>query len=592
MPRNTQTPTRGPRPEHGASEHFPVLVVGAGPVGLTLALELEYHGVRTLLIERNATGTRHPKMDITNGRSMELYRRLGVAQDLRKVAVPAENPTVVSWVTEIGGPELTRFTYPGVTDRAAQIRACTDGTLPLEPAMRVSQVVLEPTLKELIDSRAERVELRFGWALDSFSQDANGVTATIRSSATGELRTITADYLAGCDGAASVVRESLGIELEMLDLRREIVREVGVRRMGWSVLHSLLTRHEKPVDGRFFMVHFTSEDKELFQRTGPVWHIQSPDGWTVISQNDDGVLTMHAPLRVGQDPETIDPREFLFENLGRRFECEILLANMWTPRVALAHRYGHGRVWLAGDAVHQVPPTGGYGMNTGVGDAVGLGWSLAAMVNGWGGPALLQAYEIERRAVARRNRAAAVRHSAVRIAIKTFYPGPARRDRWNGDLRRHELGRAITDLGNLENEALGIEMGYRYSDSPIVCAETGAQPPQRIESYTPTTWPGSRPPAVHLADGAAIFDLFGRDFTLLRFTDTDVTALVEAAARHHVPLEVVDIRDETAHRLYERDLVLIRPDQHVAWRANTVPVTPSRVIETVSGLGGALVDQK
>jgi hypothetical protein len=222
-------------------------------------------------------------------------------------------------------------------------------------------------------------------------------------------------------------------------------------------------------------------------------------------------------------------------------------------------------------------------MNTGVGDAVGLGWALAARVQGWGGPNLLRAYEIERRAVALRNRDAAGRHTVVRAAIMSEFRGSIHSESWNGERSRRRLGREIADLGNLENEAFGIEIGYRYSDSPIVCKESGIEPDLTLDAYTPTTWPGARPPSVYLADGRAIFDLLGNGFTLLRFADIDVEPLVEAARQRHVPLDVVDVRDEHAHRLYERDLVLIRPDQHVAWRGNSAPDSPERVIGIVRG---------
>ena len=249
----------------------------------------------------------------------------------------------------------------------------------------------------------------------------------------------------------------------------------------------------------------------------------------------------------------------------------------------MAKSYGRSRVWLAGDVVHQVPPTGGYGMNTGVGDAVGLGWALAAVLQGWGGTGLLSAYEVERRAVAQRNRAAAGRHLMVRMAIKAAFRPSIHSEGWNGEHSRRKLAREISDFGNLENEALGIEIGYRYSDSRVVAKETGQEPDQTLDAYTPTTWPGARPPSLYLADGRPIFDLFSNEFTLLRFADIDTEALTDAARRRGVPLEIIDIRDEHARRLYERDLVLIRPDQHVAWRGNTAPGAPERLIDIVRG---------
>ena len=571
-------------PSSSTTEETSVLVVGAGPVGLTLALELERHGVRTLLVERNTSTTQHPKMDVTNGRSMELYRRLGVADDLRKVAVPGDRRTRVTWATDAVGWELARFEYPSVDELRTTADARNDGTLPLEPWMRVSQIILEPTLRDLLESRAEHVTVQYGWGLDRFEEDAEGVTAHLVSADGSRRRTIRADYLAGCDGAGSRTRRQLGVDLDETDLRKLVLKELGLTRTAAALARAFRETRQRPADGRIYLVHFTTPDKEIFRRFGSVWHLQSPAGWTVISQNDGDTFTLHSPLGMGTDANRIDPREFVYERVGRRFEMNVLVANAWTPRLAVAESYGRGRAWLAGDAVHQVPPTGGYGMNTGVGDAIGLGWALAAVLRGWGTPGLLRAYGHERREVALRNRKAAARHTLVRAAIMAADRAESRSERWHGERARRRLGREISDLGNLENEALGIELGYRYDTSPVICHESGGQAPrQTMDQYTPGTWPGARPPSVLLADGRALFDLFHRGFTLLRFADHDVTELVEAAAERSVPLGIVDVRDAHARELYERDLVLVRPDQHVAWRGDAAPTDPKAVIERIRG---------
>ncbi|WP_433622035.1 FAD-dependent monooxygenase [Nocardia sp. CA-120079] len=573
---------------HGATpppENTPVLVVGAGPVGLTLALELDYHGVECVLVERNSTTTRHPKMDITNCRSMELYRRLGVADDLRKAAIPADTRIKVTWATNAVGWELASFEYPSVAEAYEQINQRNDGTLPLEPSMRVSQVILEPTLRDLIESRAQHATVHYSWALDSYTEDADGVTAVLISGETGERRTVRAQYLVGCDGAGSLTRQQLGIGLDEIDLRKMLVTELGLPKIAKALAQAFLARGERPADGRFYLVHFTTTDKpEVLTRFGTVWHLQSPEGWTVISQNDSDTWTLHAPLGMGTDADRIDPREFVYERVGAKFDMEVLVANAWTPRLTVADSFGRRRVWLAGDAVHQVTPTGGYGMNTGVGDAVGLGWMLAAQLQGWGAPGLLTAYEQERRSVALRNREAAARHSVVRAAVMTTFRPSMYSERWLGERTRQQIGREIGDLGNLENEAWGIELGYRYDYSPVICGEPEPRAPQqRMDVYTPGTWPGSRPPSVRLDDGRAIFDLFGRGFTLLRFADHDVDGFIDAATQRGVPVEVVDIRDARAHSLYERDLVLIRPDQHVAWRGDSTPAAPLPIIDRIRG---------
>ncbi len=565
-------------------DRFPVVIAGAGPVGLTLALELERHGVRALIVERNPTTTRHPKMDITNGRSMELFRRLGVADRLREIAIPGDRDMVVSWVTSLNGWELTRFTYPSVDRSREQTRVSNDGSGSLEPSMRVSQILLEPALKSVLENESHCVTVQYGWGLESFTQDRDGVDAVLRNTTSGELRTVRADYLAGCDGAGSAVRRGLGIGLDSMDLRKVVAKQLGPRRMLGMLARGWKWDRERPASGDFYMVHFTSRDRAAFEQHGPVWHTQSPQGWTLISQNDVDSWTLHTPLGVGQDATAIDPREFVFATLGTRFDCTVLEANAWTPRLTVADSYGAGRVWLAGDAVHQVPPTGGYGMNTGVGDAVGLGWALAANVAGWGTPGLLVAYGTERRAVALRNRDAAARHAVVRLGIKSAYRPEIHQEGWNGPQQRRELGRYISDLGNLENEADGVEWGYRYQ-SPTVAAESEPEPRQTWDAYRPNTRPGSRPPSVYLQDGRALFDLFGKGFTLLRFAQIDVSELTDAARTRGVPLEIVDIDDEHARRLYERDLVLIRPDQHVAWRGDSAPDRPVDLIDRIRGAG-------
>jgi 2-polyprenyl-6-methoxyphenol hydroxylase-like FAD-dependent oxidoreductase len=550
-------------------------------------LTLAQHGVAAILVERNPSTTTHPKMDITNGRSMELFRHLGVADELRKIAVPEDHPFDVSWVTSLDGWELARFRYPTPAQRRALIRERNDGTMALEPAMRVSQALLEPALKNILESRSPTIDIRFGWALESFAQDVDGVDAVIRCSATGETRAIRAQFLAGCDGAGSVVRNGLGIGLDDIDLRRLAVRELGLGRLLPAAIRAYLADRETPMDGRLFLVHFTSPNRELFERFGTAWHTQSPEGWTLISQNDNDTWTLHALLGAGTDADAIEPRQLLFAKLGIEFDCEIICANAWRPRLSLADSYGKGRVWLAGDCAHQVVPAGGYGMNTGVGDAVGLGWMLAAIVQGWGGHRLLDAYAAERRAVAVRNRTASARHTLVRLAIKTAYRKVIRTEGWNGERSRRRLSREILDLGNLENEADGIEFGYRYDSSPVICNEQHTAPADHMHAYTPSTQPGKRPPSLFLEDGQAIFDRFGLGFTLLRFANLDVDSLAAAAAERGMPLKIVDIREDRARTLYERDLVLIRPDHHVAWRGNTVPDRPGAILDRVRGAAPA-----
>ncbi|MCW6530773.1 FAD-dependent oxidoreductase [Sphingomonas sp. MMSM20] len=531
---------------------FPVIVAGGGPVGLATAYELQSRGIQVLLVERNASTTRHPKMDVTNGRSMELFRRFGLAEAIRDVAVPRSSPMDVVWVTRLSEWVLARFAYPNVDEWRDEIRRVNDGAQPLEPYMRLSQVVLEPTLRALLE-QSPHVEVRFGWSFEHFDDDGESVHVTLREVATGRLEKKRCALLAGCDGGGSLVRERLGFS--------------------WEGEHNV---------ARFYMVHFRSEARDLLQRFGIAWHYQSPTGSTLIAQDDREIWTLHCLLPEDAASEDIDPAQLVFDALGREIPIEVIQANPWSPHLVLSTGYGRGRVWLAGDAVHQVIPTGGYGMNTGIGDAADLAWKFAAVLEGWGGPLLLSSIEAERRPVGAGVVKASGGHMQVRFEIAKAYDPIIHEATPEGAAARMKYGKLISSLGNLENEARGVELGYRYRHSPIVCAE-GDEPGWTARDYVPSTWPGARAPHVFLEDGTAIFDLFGPWFTLLRFTDASAEPLLDAARLRNVPVELLDVRDEKAHAIYERDFILIRPDQHVAWRGNVMPDDPLAVVDRVRG---------
>ncbi len=525
-----------------------MLIAGGGPIGMTLALELASHGVRSILVERNPTTTRHPKMDLTNGRSMELYRRLGLADRLRKVAVPEDHVFDIVWATSGPGTgrELHRFRYPSPLESRSLAERENDGRHTREPGMRVSQIVVEPALKAAIEENP-LVDSRFGWAFESLEQDARGVTAVVTDGA-GARDSVRCDYLAGCDGGGSRVRAELGIDLE------------GDFNVGSA-----------------FTIHFRSDRRDLLQPDGPWWHWQTPRG-SLVAQDDYDTWTLHTFLPQGVDAASLDPAAVLRDWAGRDFGFEVLVANPWSPHLVIAERLGAGRVYLAGDSIHQVIPTGGYGMNTGVGDAVDLGWKLAATINGWAGPRLLESYEAERRPIIVQNRAASRRHMGVRIQIAELFAAKLA----VAEPDYEAIGAEIARLGNAENEYWGIEHGYRYEASPVICYDGTSPPPFDPLFVTPTTWPGARLPHVFLADGSALYDHLGADFTLLSL-DAPAPGFAEAAAAARVPLRVVSLRREPALKILERKLVLVRPDHHVAWRGDREPDDCRVVLEHVTG---------
>ncbi len=513
-----------------------VLIAGGGPVGMTLARDLARRGVTCMLVERSLTTTRHPKMDITNVRSMELFRRLGLADELRAVAVAEGNNFDVSWITSLSGHELHRFRYPSVTEWRRMMRQTNDGSMPGEAPMRVSQVEIEPVLQRGVLAEPH-VEARWGVAFDELSQDEEGVTATL-STAEGATEQVRCAYLVGCDGGNSRVRGCLGIRLE------------GQSRVAQR-----------------FMTHFRSTATDVLQRWGIAWHYQSAAG-TLIAQNDRDIWTLQTRWPAGVAPEAVDTHALLKGFAGCDFEYDILVANAWTPHLLVAGSYRAGRVFLAGDAAHQYIPTGGYGMNTGIGDACDLGWKLAAVLQGFGGPGLLASYEVERRPVGLRNREASSHHTGVRAEIAALYGPDLTAPEGRGAAARAYAGQRIAAIGNAENECFGIELGYAYPDSPVICTDPGADIPNDPLRYVPTTAPGVRMPSVFMPDGAPVFDHLGPWFTLACFGSPASAALVAAAARRGVPLKVMQGEGHDLEKVYGRGLLLVRPDQHIAWRGS------------------------
>jgi 2-polyprenyl-6-methoxyphenol hydroxylase-like FAD-dependent oxidoreductase len=532
----------------------PVLIAGGGPVGMTLALNLARYGIRSMLVERNAATTTHPKMDLTNARSMELFKRLGLTEKLRDAGVPRENAFDVSWITSLVGNELHRFCYPSADEKRAIIHSKNDGTYASEPPLRVSQVQIEPVLKKAIDE-SPLVDVRFGTTFERIvSEDADGITVELAGEATGKTYEVRCAYLAGCDGGGSRVRRGLGIELD----------------------------GDMAVAGAH-MVHFRTDRRDLLQRWGPVYHLQTARG-TIIAQNDHDIYTLQAWLIPGLNVDKMRPEDVLEQWVGTPFEYEILQANPWTANFVVAQSYRKGRALLAGDSAHQFIPTGGYGMNSGIADAAALSWVLAARLQGWGGDTLLDAYEAERKPIAWWHLEAARRHFLVRLDIGQIYEeaGDLDGDDVGAEARRQATGAKIEAAGNNENESWGVELGYRYDGSPVIASETDAPAIDPI-TYRPGTWPGARLPHIFLADGSSVHDKLGLYFTLIAIDDVDGAKLEDAASALQIPLEIVRLGRPDLRSLFEREYVLVRPDQHVAWRGDKLPDDLQALLLKVSG---------
>jgi 2-polyprenyl-6-methoxyphenol hydroxylase-like FAD-dependent oxidoreductase len=531
-----------------------VIIVGAGPVGLTLAIDLGRRGIRCTLLERKDAPAFLPKMERCNARTMEMYRRIGLSEPIRAAGLRADVPMDVFIVLSMTEPPLLHTPYPSVESARRTIAASTDGTMPLEPYQLISQYTLEPLLKSVAEN-VPAVTVRFGCEFQSFAQDATGVTVTARTS-DGKTETFRASYLVGCDGGASAVRKQLGIALRgenLTQLRQALYR--------CDALFDMIPIGKGPGHGRHY-------------------HVADAQSSFLIMQDSTKHFTLHATV----DSDEGMKRQFE-QVVGVPVKYEMLSCQQWRQNLLLADRYREARVFLAGDAVHLVIPTGGLGMNTGVGDAFDLSWKLAATLRGWGGARLLDSYEIERRQVGERNVGASRFASLGRRKWRAQYRPEIRDATPEGQAARDNLVRVATVEQRKGNEMIGAELGYRYVDSPIIDNMPGG-PEHLFREYHPTTWPGARLPHIWLADGSAVQDRIPTDgFTLLRLgtRQADTSDLERALKARGAPVTLVDIADAAPRDIYGFDLILLRPDMHVAWRGNTAPPDAAALAATVTG---------
>jgi 2-polyprenyl-6-methoxyphenol hydroxylase-like FAD-dependent oxidoreductase len=520
-----------------------VLIVGAGPVGLTLALDLAQRGVRATLVEKNPTSIQLPKMERCNVRTMEIFRRLGIADTVRDAGLPRESPMDVFLADSMAAAEpIVHLPYASVAEGKKTIAENNDGR-PLEPYQLISQYTLEPLLRKLADTRPE-LTIRFNCEMTSFVEDAAGVTSTLVSD--GKTETIRSTYIVGCDGGASTVRKQLGIALN---------GQGSIRKLRQALFHVPDLYENIPMGkGRHYHI-----------AKGPIFPF-------IIIQDSTKHWTLHAAADSDEQMT-----EIFKDALGMDIPVETISVNEWTQHLLCADKYSAGRAFIAGDAAHLVIPTGGLGMNTGVGDAIDLSWKLAATLAGWGGPGLLNSYETERRQIGLRN-------------VKASGSAMNGRLTWRAETTREGMAEAFDSEQRKVTEILGIEAGYRYVNSPIVCDEPGTGPDPDNRAYVPTTWPGFRLPHVWLDDKTPIQDRLGLGYTLLKLgsAPADTSALESAIRATGAPLDVQRIPDAAARRIYDRDLVLVRPDVHVVWRGNDAPADPQAIAATITGTAGVL----
>ncbi len=528
-----------------------VLIVGAGPVGLTLSIDLGKRGIRCILIEKNDAPLGYPKMERCNPRTMEIFRRLGLADQVRAAGYPPDWPMDTYLVFDLMRPPLFKMAHPTVAQAKAKRDATTDGSLPLEPYQIISQYTLEPLLKSVAE-RIPNVVVKFGHELVSFTQESDGIAAQLRKT-NGETITIRGQYMVGCDGGSSVVRKQLGFKMDgephLLEMRQALFHCPEL----YDKVRGPRARHYHRID----------------------------DHWTLmIVQDSRQHFTVHAVVESDEDMAA------LFEKIvGTPVKYEMVHCAKWVQRLLLSEHYQQGRVFIAGDSAHLVIPTGGLGMNTGVGDAIDVSWKLAAALRGWGGPKLLASYEDERRPIGAINVKASGGGTAGRMKWRAAYRPNIEDDTPDGRVALANLLKTAKEEAPKSFRVIGAELGYRYDGSPVIFDEPGGPAPN-IEEYVPTTWPGARLPHVWLDPGrVSVHDRIGDGFTLLRLgrTKSDAAAMRRAFGAISAPFSVLDIDGEAPRRVYGFDYLLVRPDLHVVWRGDVLPENPDQVALKVTG---------
>jgi 2-polyprenyl-6-methoxyphenol hydroxylase-like FAD-dependent oxidoreductase len=537
----------------------PVLIAGGGPAGATLAAELGWRGSGCLLVD-NTDGTNpHPRANMAGQRTMEIFRRWGLADQVLAASLPADYPIDVIFSTRLTGIEIHRFSLTTASEFShptPELRSrLPDVDWSPYFKTQIGQNYLEPVIARFAQS-FEGVEIRHNWKLVDFEQDAESVTSTIERTDTGLREQVRSRYLVGCDGGRSLVRGKLGISFTG---RGALAHNLGIyfRSPGFTQAHPR---------GRGTLL----------------WTLAPDCRGVFIAVDGDQYWTYNRYFIRDDDPK--DPREQVWQAVGKKIPLEVLSAQPWTGYQVVAERYREGNVFICGDAAHLFNPTGGFGMNTAIGDAADLGWKLAAVLQGWGGARLLDSYEAERQPVGLRNTTEAA-GNFDKVAGLMRLPAEIEEASAKGQELREDIAQRVSGQKKTWS-ASGMHLGYRYEGSPVVVPDGTPPTPDHPQVYVPTTRPGARAPHAWLADGRSTLDLVPRHgFGLLCFGDALAeTPFTTAARQLGVPFAEVQLDEPAVSTLFERRYVLLRPDGHVAWRGDSIPDEPRTVLNVARGV--------
>lgn len=539
----------------------PVLIVGGGPVGLTLAMDLSWRGIDVIVAELRYPGEPPSvKCNHVSARSMEIFRRLGLVQKLRNAGLPEDYPNDIVYRTTSTGIELSRIHIPCRRDRYTD-KSGPDGWWPTpEPPHRINQIYLEPVLFEHAAS-LPRVKILNRTEIVDFTQDADGVTATAHDLKTGQTFAIRSRYLVGCEGGRSLTRHKIGAKFQ----GTPVIQRVQSTYIRAPQLYGLL-------HGRKSWMYLSLNPR----RRGTVVAIDGRETWLIHNHLEDEEA----------DYDSVD-RDWAIRTIlgvGPNFQYEVLAKEDWVGRRLVADKFRDRRAFICGDAAHLWIPYAGYGMNAGIADAMNLSWLLAAQFQGWAPPEILDAYEIERQPITEQVSKFAMGFALEVIKMRRSVPPEVEAPGPEGDAVRARIGKEAYDLNVIQYCCGGLNFGYFYEGSPLIAYDRGKPPAYSMDDFEQSTVPGCRTPHVWLSDGRSLYDALGPGYTLLRFDPKiNVDGLVAAAKQRGVPFLVLDVESPEAAGVYDCKLVLSRPDQHVAWRGNEEPADALALVDLIRG---------
>jgi 2-polyprenyl-6-methoxyphenol hydroxylase-like FAD-dependent oxidoreductase len=541
----------------------PVLIVGGGPVGLAMAIELGWRNVSCLVLEEGDGSVDHPRLGAIMTRTLEFCRRWGIADRIYNCGFNNDYKLDVVYCTSMSGHLLARDAFPS----CAELEPPSQSP---EKRQRCPQLWFNPILQKHADEY-DSVEIRHHCKLEEWTQTPDSVIVRAMDSSTGQPVEIHAQYVVACDGAGSRVRS--GLDISML----------GDPALSYSVnifirSPELLRRHKLGEAERYIFVG----ERGVW---GNLTVVDGRDLWRVT------VIGSH----VRNNIDEFDAHGFIRQALGSTdIPYEIISVKPWRRTELIASNFSRGRIFLAGDAAHTMSPTGGFGMNTGIADIVDLGWKFEAVLSGWGGSSLLETYEIERQPIARQAASISADNFRNWVSANQEDCSDIAENSENGNLKRTIVGEKLSKACHEEWDCLGVQLGYRYDDSPICVSDGTTAPPFSASSYEQTSRPGGRAPHGWIGENVSTLDLFGKGFVLLNFDseEIDVSGIEDAAATRGVPLRVISIAAQDVAAIYERKFVLVRPDGHVAWRGDEIPGDSVALIDRVRGAASQLSHER